>query len=195
MKHFFAVILCLPALCCLLCACSGASPLTEETFLERYNALDGAQQLQASDALAKEEEAFIGHAYFLSPTEGETYLLILSIDRETAALHACSLLYARLEAAKDDAYFAALQSRITQAFTGEDAQACEEALKQAGMLGTAASSGTSPYEWNGFRLEQEPVALGQKFTITRTDSASSEETAALSAPQSAQASASGTEAA
>ena len=171
-KHFFAVILCLPVLCCLLCACSSGSLLTEDTFLERYNALDGAQQLQAADALAKEEDAFLGHAYFLSPGEGETYLMTLYINRETTELQACSLLYARLEEAAESPSLAALLSRMTQAFTGEDAQVCEEALKKAGALGTPGSGSASPYEWNGFYLEQEPVAFGWKFTVTRTDGSS-----------------------
>ena len=37
----------------LLCACTDAEFLTEETFLNRFNALDETQQLNARDALAK----------------------------------------------------------------------------------------------------------------------------------------------
>ena len=95
MKRFFKMTPCLLILMSLLlCACTDAEFLTEETFLNRFNALDETQQLNARDALAKEEDTFIGHSYFLSPKGDETYMLCLQIDKESAELKACSLLYA-----------------------------------------------------------------------------------------------------
>lgn len=168
MKRFFIILPCfLLLLSLLLCACTDANFLTEETFLNRFNALDETQQLKPTDALAKEEDTFIGHSYFLSPKGDETYLLCLQIDRESSELKACSLLYARLEDEESDTFFASLASRIAQAFTGHSAQACEGALKKAGILGAAKAGEdeSQPLEWNGFRIWKEKISLGYKMTI------------------------------
>lgn len=168
MKRFFMIAPCLFILLSLLfCACTDAEFLTEETFLNRFNALDETQQLKAEDALAKEEDAFIGHSYFLSPKGDETYLLNLYIDKETAKLKSCSLLYARLDDEESDAYFAALVSRTAQAFTGYSAPDCEDALKKAGIIGAAKADpdDIQTLEWNGFRIKKETISLGQKMTI------------------------------
>lgn len=168
MKRFFMIAPCLLILLSLLfCACTDAEFLTEETFLNRFNALDETQQLKAEDALAKEEDAFIGHSYFLSHKGDETYLLNLYIDKETAELKSCSLLYARLDDEESDAYFAALVSRTAQAFTGYSAPDCEDALKKAGIIGAAKADpdDIQTLEWNGFRIKKETISLGQKMTI------------------------------
>lgn len=159
MKRFFKMTPCLLILMSLLlCACTDAEFLTEETFLNRFNALDETQQLNARDALAKEEDTFIGHSYFLSPKGDETYMLCLQIDKESAELKACSLLYARMGDEESDTFFAALASRTAQAFTGQSAQACDGALKKAGVLGAArdeANAAGESLEWNGFRISKE----------------------------------------
>lgn len=192
MKRFFKMTPCLLILLSLLlCACTDAKFLTEETFLTRFNALDEAQQLNAGDALAKEEDTFIGHSYFLSPKGDETYLLCLQIDKESAELKACSLLYARMGDEESDTFFAALASRTAQAFTGQSAQACDGALKKAGVLGAAQDEAapTEPLEWNGFRISREKISLGYRMTIetiekeqTRaSDTAAPDETGAADA--------------
>lgn len=159
----------------LLCACTQAEFLTEETFLARFNALDESQRLKADAALAKEEADFIGRSYFLAPRGDETYLLTLQIDKETAELNACSLLYARLEDEENASHFTALVSRTAQAFTGHSAQDCENALKKAGILGAEKADGKNgqTLEWNGFRIKKEPISLGQKMTIETIDNVSS----------------------
>ena len=159
MKRFFKMTPCLLILMSLLlCACTDAEFLTEETFLNRFNALDETQQLNARDALAKEEDTFIGHSYFLSPKGDETYMLCLQIDKESAELKACSLLYARMGEEESDTFVAALASRTAQAFTGQSAQACDGALKKAGVLGAArdeANAAGESLEWNGFRISKD----------------------------------------
>lgn len=187
MKRFYRILPCLLLLfSLLLCACADAGFLTEETFLTRFNALDEAYQLKPDDALAKEEDDFIGRSYFLAPKGDEAYLLTLQIDKETAELTSCSLLYARLEDEESASLFTALISRAAQAFTGHSAQECEQALKEAGILGaeTAEANSGQALEWNGFRFKQEAISLGQKMTIetikkdqTRTsDTAAQEKT-------------------
>lgn len=183
MKRFFTILPCFFLLCSLLlCGCTKADFLTEETFLTRFNASGEAPQLKAEDALAKEEEAFIGRSFFLTPKGDETYLLTLQIDKETAELRACSLLYARLEDEESASYFTALVSRTAQAFTGHSAQECEQALKEAGILGAEKADGQNnqSLEWNGFRFQRETVSLGQKMTIEtiRKDSPSLQESGA-----------------
>lgn len=169
MKRFFKMTPCLLILMSLLlCACTDAEFLTEETFLNRFNALDETQQLNARDALAKEEDTFIGHSYFLSPKGDETYMLCLQIDKESAELKACSLLYARMGDEESDTFFSALASRTAQAFTGQSAQACDGALKKAGVLGAArdeANAAGESLEWNGFRISKEKISLGYRMTI------------------------------
>lgn len=151
----------------LLCACTEAEFLTEETFLSRFNALDESQQLKAEAALAKEEADFIGRSYFLAPKGDESYLLTLQIDKETAELNSCSLLYARLADEESASHFTALVSRVAQAFTGHSAQACENALKEAGILGAEkeGEENGAALEWNGFCIKKKPISLGQKMTI------------------------------
>ena len=168
MKRFFRVFPCLLILLSLLlCACTDAKFLTEETFLARFNAPDETQQLNAGDALAKEEDTFIGRSYFLSPKGDETYLLCLQIDKESAELKACSLLYACMGDEESDTFFAALASRTLQAFTGQSAQACDGALKKAGVLGAAQDevAPPEPLEWNGFRISREKISLGYCMTV------------------------------
>ena len=151
MKRFFKMTPCLLILMSLLlCACTDAEFLTEETFLNRFNALDETQQLNARDALAKEEDTFIGHSYFLSPKGDETYMLCLQIDKESAELKACSLLYARMGDEESDTFFAALASRTAQAFTGQSAQACDGALKKAAFSAPREMKQTQRgNRWNG----------------------------------------------
>lgn len=168
MKRLIQVLPCfLLAFSLLLCGCTDANFLTEETFLTRFNALDETQQLNATDALAKEEEDFIGRSYFLAPKGEETCLLTLQIDKETAELKACSLLYARLEDEESVSHFTTLVSRTAQAFTGHSAQECEQALKKTGILGaeTETAEQSQTLEWNGFRIKKERISLGQKMTI------------------------------
>ena len=95
-------------------------------------------------------------------------MLCLQIDKESAELKACSLLYARMGDEESDTFFAALASRTAQAFTGQSAQACDGALKKAGGLGAArdeANAAGESLEWNGFRISKEKISLGYRMTI------------------------------